>query len=197
MGAGDVTRLLGAVRAGDREALDALLPHVYEELRGIARAQVRRAGSDPTLQPTMVVHEAYMKLARSSAVPALDRSHFLSIAAAAMRQVLVDHARALLSRKRGGGWKQTLLTAGSQTYELQPEDVIALDRALEGLDERQRRIVECRYFAGMEEQEIAEVLGVSDRTVRREWVKARAWLYAALYGTAEGEAADGRLPADG
>jgi RNA polymerase sigma factor (TIGR02999 family) len=180
----EVTRLLGAVRRGERGALDELLPHVYEELRGLARAQVRRAGSDPTLQPTMVVHEAYMKLARSSAIPAVDRSHFLAIAATAMRQVLVDHARALLSRKRGGGWKQTLLTAGSQTYELKPEDLIALDRALDGLSERQRRIVECRYFAGMDEREIAEVLGLSDRTVRREWVKARAWLYAELYGDA-------------
>jgi RNA polymerase sigma-70 factor, ECF subfamily len=187
MSSGEVTRLLGAVRRGDREALDALLPHVYDELRAMAQAQVRRGGGDPTLQPTMVVHEAYMKLARSSGIPAVDRSHFLAIAATAMRQVLVDHARAMLSRKRGGGWKQTLLTAGSQSYELNPEDLIALDRALDGLEERQRRIVECRYFAGMEEREIAEVLGVTDRTVRREWVKARAWLYAALYGGSEGE----------
>lgn len=179
-----MTRLLGAVRRGDREALDALLPHVYDELRAVARAQVRRS-NDPALQPTVVVHEAYMKLARSSVIPAVDRSHFLAIAATAMRQVLVDHARAMLSHKRGGGWKQTMLTAGSQTYELRPEDLIELDRALDGLDERQRRIVECRYFAGMEEQEIAEILGVSDRTVRREWVKARAWLYAALYGPSD------------
>jgi RNA polymerase sigma factor (TIGR02999 family) len=179
---GEVTRLLGAVREGDREALDALLPHVYDELRALARAQMRRAGDDPALQATVVVHEAYMKLARSSVIPAVDRSHFLAIAATAMRQVLVDHARAMLSRKRGGGWKRTLLTAGSQSYELNPEDMIALDRALDGLGERQRRIVECRYFAGMEEREIAEVLGVTDRTVRREWVKARAWLYAAMYG---------------
>jgi RNA polymerase sigma factor (TIGR02999 family) len=182
---GEVTRLLGAVRRGDREALDALLPHVYEELRSLARMQVRRS-NDPALQPTVVVHEAYMKLARSSGVAAVDRSHFLAIAATAMRQVLVDHARAMLSHKRGGGWKQTVLTAGSQTYELTPEDMIALDRALENLDDRQRRIVECRYFAGMEEREIAELLGVSERTVRREWVKARAWLYAELYGGGDG-----------
>lgn len=178
---GEVTRLLGAVRDGDREALDALLPHVYDELRAVARAQLRHAGHDPALQPTVVVHEAYMKLARSSTIPASDRSHFLAIAATAMRQILVDHARAMLSHKRGGGWKQTMLTAGSQTYELKPEDLIALDRALETLDERQRRIVECRYFAGMEETEIADALGISDRTVRREWVRARAWLYATLY----------------
>lgn len=177
----EVTRLIEAVRGGDRAALDELLPHLYEELRGIARAQVRRVGGSATLQATAVVHEAYFKLARSGAIAASDRSHFLAIAAAAMRQVLVDHARAVLARKRGGGWHQTTLTAGSQSYEFRPVDLIALDRALDGLDERQRRIVECRYFGGLEETEIAEVLGVSDRTVRRDWVKARAWLYAALY----------------
>jgi RNA polymerase sigma factor (TIGR02999 family) len=186
MGTGEVTRLLGAVRQGDREALDALLPHVYDELRAIARAQVRRAVGDPAVQPTMVVHEAYMKLARGGGVAASDRSHFMAIAAKAMRQVLVDHARSMMSRKRGGGWHRTLLTAGSSSYELNPEDVIALDRALENLDERQRRIVECRYFAGMDEREIAGALGITDRTVRREWVKARAWLYAALYGDETG-----------
>ena len=187
MSTGEVTRLLGAVRQGDREALDALLPHVYAELRVLARAQMRRVGGDPALQPTVVVHEAYMKLARSRAIPAADRSHFLAIAATAMRQVLVDHARSLMSRKRGGGWKQTTLTVGSSSYELNPEDVVALDRALGGLEERQRRIVECRYFAGMEDGEIAAALGVSDRTVRREWVKARAWLYAELYPDAPAE----------
>lgn len=170
------------MRNGDREALDALLPHVYDELRAAARMQLHRVRNDPALQPTAVVHEAYMKLVRSDGIAAADRSHFLAIAASAMRQVLVDHARAMQSQKRGGGWKQTRLTAGSQTYELSPEDVIALDRALDTLDERQRRIVECRYFAGMEEKEIGEALGISDRTVRREWVKARAWLYTSLYG---------------
>ncbi|HEX6308400.1 MAG TPA: ECF-type sigma factor [Longimicrobiales bacterium] len=182
MSTGEVTRLLGAVRNGDREALDALLPHVYDELRAAARVQLHRVRNDPALQPTAVVHEAYMKLVRTNGIAAADRAHFLAIAAAAMRQVLVDHARAMLSRKRGGGWKQTRLTAGSRTYELSPEDVIALDRALATLDERQRQVVECRYFAGMEEKEIADALGISDRTVRREWVKARAWLYSSLYG---------------
>jgi RNA polymerase sigma factor (TIGR02999 family) len=182
--AGEVTRLLGALRAGDRSALDALLPHVYDELRSIARGQLRRGGAPGggvTLQPTVVVHEAYMKLARAGVVQAENRSHFMAIAATAMRQVIVDHARALLSQKRGGGWRQTTLTAGSASFELKPEDVIALDQAMATLEERQRRVVECRYFAGMEETEVAEALGVSERTVRREWVKARAWLYAALY----------------
>lgn len=187
MAGGDVTRLLGAVRRGEREALDELLPHVYQELRALAGSQMRRGGGDPALQPTVLVHEAYMKLARSSGIQASDRSHFLAIAATAMRQVLVDHARAMMAGRRGGGWKQTRLTAGSQVYELSPEDVIALDRALETLDERQRRVVECRYFAGMEETEIAALLGVSERTVRREWVKARAWLYDALYSGPRGK----------
>jgi RNA polymerase sigma factor (TIGR02999 family) len=181
---GEVTRLLQALQGGDRTALDALLPRVYDELRAIARGQLRRhaAGSDGgTLQATAVVHEAYLKLSRAGVIQAQSRAHFMAIAATAMRQVVVDHARALLSQKRGGGWKQTTLTTGSASYELKAEDVIGLDRALQTLDERQRRVVECRYFAGMEETEIAEALGVSERTVRREWVKARAWLYTALY----------------
>jgi RNA polymerase sigma-70 factor, ECF subfamily len=178
--AGEVTRLLQALHGGDRSALDRLLPHVYDELRGMARARLRgRPGS--SMQPTVLVHEAYLKLARAGTVNAADRSHFLAIAATAMRQVVVDHARAALSQKRGGGWQQTTLEAEPAAVQLAPEDVIALDRALDRLDPRQRTVVECRYFAGMEEEEIAEALGVSSRTVRREWVKARAWLYTELY----------------
>jgi RNA polymerase sigma factor (TIGR02999 family) len=180
--AAGVTQLLAAVRGGNREALDELLPHVYDELRAVARAQYARlGGGDPALQATALVHEAWFKLARGGALAVSDRAHFLAIAATAMRQVLVDHARAVMSKKRGGGWHQVTLTAGASSYQLNPEDMIALDRALDTLDERQRQIVECRYFAGMEEAEIAEALGVSDRTVRREWVKARAWLHSALY----------------
>ncbi|CAN5708029.1 ECF-type sigma factor [soil metagenome] len=178
--AGEVTRLLEVLRGGDRSALDRLLPHVYDELRSLARAHARR-GMSESLQPTVLVHEAYLKLARAGALQAADRGHFLAIAAAAMRQVVVDHARGMLSQKRGGGWKRTLLRDDSASTTMSPEDVIALDRALAGLDERQRQVVECRYFGGMEEAEIAEALGVSTRTVRREWVKARAWLYATLY----------------
>lgn len=177
---GEVTRLLEVMRAGDASALDRLLPLVYDELRALARYQVR-GGVDGALEPTALVHEAYLKLARSGGVRAADRAHFLAIAAAAMRQVVVDHARGMLSQKRGGGWKRTLLRDDSASTTLDPAEVIALDRALAELDERQRRIVECRFFAGMEETEIADVLGISTRTVRREWVKARAWLYAALY----------------
>jgi RNA polymerase sigma factor (TIGR02999 family) len=179
-GPGEVTRLLAALRAGDRTALDRLLPHVYDELRSLARAQARRHPG-LSLPPTALVHEAYLKLARAGTVSAADGPHFLAIAAAAMRQVVVDHARGLLARKRGGGWKRTLLRDDSLSVETDPAEVLALDRALAGLEERQRRIVECRYFGGMEEAEIASALGISTRTVRREWVKARAWLYAELY----------------
>jgi RNA polymerase sigma-70 factor, ECF subfamily len=176
-----VTQLLVAVRGGNRDALDRLLPHVYEDLRALARAQFRHGGGDPALQATALVHEAWLKLARAAAVPASDRSHFLAIAATAMRQVLVDHARASLSQKRGGEWRQVTLASAADSYELSPEDLIALDNALDTLPERQRRIVECRYFAGMEDAEIAAALDISDRTVRREWVKARAWLHSILY----------------
>jgi RNA polymerase sigma-70 factor, ECF subfamily len=178
---GEVTRLLDVLRGGDRSALDRLLPHVYDDLRQLARAQFRRADPSSSLQPTALVHEAYLKLARAGELNAAGRAHFLAIAATAMRQVVVDHARGMLSQKRGGGWKRTLLRDDSASTELDPAELIALDDALRTLDERQRRVVECRYFAGMEGAEVADALGVSVRTVRREWVKARAWLYAALY----------------
>lgn len=187
---GEVTVLLRALRGGERSALDRLLPHVYGELQALARGvSLRHAPS--SLQPTALVHEAYLKLARAGAVQAEDRAHFLAIAAAAMRQVVVDHARAALSQKRGGGWVRTVLHDDAAAVELVPEDVIGLDRALGTLDPRQRTIVECRFFAGMEEAEIAAALGVSTRTVRREWVKARAWLYTELYPEAGGQQADG------
>lgn len=179
---GDVTRLLGAVQHGDSDALDRIYPHVYDELRSVAARQLRRERTGHTLHPTALVHEAYMKLA-GGGLAAVNRSHFLAIAARAMRQVLVDHARRRGARKRGGEWHATTLTDGSASIELAPEEIIALDRALETLEPRQRQVVECRFFGGMEESEIAEALDVSERTVRRDWVKARAWLYREIYGT--------------
>lgn len=183
---GRVTRLLRAAREGDRAALDRLLPVVYDELRGLAAYQLRRERSGHTLHATALVHEAYMKLAGGGSVPARDRAHFLSIAARAMRQVLVDYARRRQAEKRGGGWHRTTLGEGDQAVEFRPAELLALDRALETLEERQRRVVELRFFGGLEETEIAEALDVSARTVRRDWVKARAWLYRELYP--EGEA---------
>jgi RNA polymerase sigma factor (TIGR02999 family) len=185
---GEVTRLLRAARGGDRGALDRVVPLVYAELRALARHQLGREHGARTLHATDLVHEAYLKLA-GGPVRAADRTHFLAIAARAMRQVLVDHARARRAAKRGLGWERTTLSSGDWTVEVDPGEVIALDDALEQLEPRQRQIVEYRFFGGMEEREIAELLGVSDRTVRREWVRARAWLYRAIY--AEPAAGDG------
>jgi RNA polymerase sigma factor (TIGR02999 family) len=178
---GDVTRLLAAVRSGDRDAVDRIVPLVYEDLRALARRQLGRERGARTLNATALVHEAYVKMA-AGGFDAMDRSHFLAIAARAMRQVLVDDARRRLAQKRGGGAAMTTLHDGSGALEVRAEEMLALDAALEQLDERQRRVVEYRFFGGLEEQEIAEVLGVSVRTVRRDWVKARAWLYRLLYG---------------
>jgi RNA polymerase sigma factor (TIGR02999 family) len=177
---GDVTQLLQAVSEGDSRALDRLVPLVYEELRSLAKRELYREQQGHTLHATALVHEAYLKLA-GSRMAASDRAHFLAIAARAMRQVLVDHARRRKAVKRGGDMVCTTLTDGGAPVEFQPNELIALDEALEKLDPRQRQIVEFRFFAGMEEKEVADVLGVSDRTVRREWVKARAWLYRAMY----------------
>jgi RNA polymerase sigma factor (TIGR02999 family) len=177
---GDVTVLLRAARGGDREALDRLMPLVYDELRAMARRQIGREREGHTLHATALVHEAYFKLA-SGGFDAGDRAHFLAIAARAMRQVLVDHARTRDAKKRGGGWARTTLGDAHAAAGFRPDEMIALDDALEQLDPRQRQVVEMRFFAGMEEKEIADVLGVTDRTVRRDWVKARAWLYRRLY----------------
>lgn len=191
--AGEVTRLLVAARDGEADALDRLVPLVYDELRALARRQLRREQEGHTLHATALVHEAYVKLNGGGAVAAADRAHFLAIASRAMRQVLVDHARRRNTAKRGEGWDRTtlsgvagLVAAGDRT----PEQLLALDRALESLDERQRRVVECRFFGGMEEQEIADALGLSVRTVRRDWVKARAWLYRELYAPGDGPGAE-------
>jgi RNA polymerase sigma-70 factor, ECF subfamily len=179
--AGEVTRLLYAVRNGEREALDRLLPLVYDDLRRMARGQLAGESAAPTLQATALVHEAYLKLAAGGHVDAVDRAHFLAISARAMRQVLVDYARRRRAAKRGGEWHRTTLSDGLASHPLDVEELLALDAALETLEPRQRQVVECRFFAGMEEEEIATALGVSARTVRREWVKARAWLNRALY----------------
>ena len=179
---GEVTQLLHAARAGDREAMDRIVPLVYEDLRRIARRQLRRGSSDRTMHPTSLVHEAYMKLAKGSALQAGDRAHFLAIAARAMRQVLVDDARRNSAAKRGSEWQHTTLGDAEWKPDLSPTELLSLNDAIDELEPRQRQVVEFRFFGGMEEQEIAETLGIAERTVRRDWVKARAWLYRSLYG---------------
>jgi len=172
---GDVTRLLQSARAGDRTALDRVLSLLYDDLRRVARRQLARERGSRTIQPTTLVHEAYLKLA-GSALNVRDRAHLLAIAAHAMRQVLVDHARERRAAKRGPDWVRTTISDAVYATDLDAEGLLALNDALERLDERQRQVVECRFFAGLDDGEIAEALGVTTRTVRRDWVKARAWL---------------------
>jgi RNA polymerase sigma factor (TIGR02999 family) len=158
------------------------MPLVYDDLRRLARRQLAREMGARSIQPTTLVHEAYLKLA-GSAPRAEDRAHFLAIASRAMRQVLVDQARERRAAKRGPEWARTTLTDGAWVAELDPASLIALDDALGRLDERQRQVVECRFFGGLDDDEIADALGVTARTVRRDWVKARAWLYRWLSET--------------
>jgi RNA polymerase sigma-70 factor (ECF subfamily) len=181
----NVTALLRRVSDGDAAAVERLFDVLYDELHRLAEAQLRRERVDHTLQPTALVHEAFLRLSGASP-DAQDRVHFASIAARAMRQVVVDHARRRAASKRGGGWFRTTLgPAVASATEIDPVEMIALDEALDTLDERQRRVVEMRFFAGLEETEVAAILGVTERTVRRDWVKARAWLYQTLYGDEE------------
>jgi RNA polymerase sigma-70 factor, ECF subfamily len=178
---GEVTRLLEAAVAGDSGALDRLVPLVYEDLRRVAHRQLDREGGGHTLQTTALIHEAYLKIAGGGSVSATSRAHFLAIAARAMRQVLVDYARKRKAAKRGGGVISVTLGDEPQPTDASAEDLLALNEALEQLDPRQRQVIECRFFGGMEEKDIAVALGVSERTVRRDWVKARAWLFQSLY----------------
>jgi RNA polymerase sigma factor (TIGR02999 family) len=174
---GEVTRLLRAAQEGQPAALDRLVPLVYEDLRRLAGRQLHREYGDCTLNATALVHECYLKLGEGAMV-AQDRAHFLAIASRTMRQVLVDHARNRKAAKRGGGaWDRTTLTDGAWVGDFDLDGMIALDEALAELEPRQRQVVECRFFGGMEEQEIAVALGISQRTVHRDWAKARAWLH--------------------
>ena len=178
--AGEVTRLLRAARDGDADAIDRIVPLVYEDLRRLARRQLGRQFGPQSVRPTELVHEAYVKLSVGGAAAAVDRAHFLAIAARAMRQVLVDDARHRLAAKRGGHRKRATLSGSHWVADVDLDELLTLNDALDELEPRQRQVVECRFFGGMEEREIAEALGVTERTVRRDWVKARAWLSRAL-----------------
>lgn len=176
----EVTQLLARARAGDAQARDAVYSAVYEELKHAARAQLRRMRD--AFQTTALVHEAWLKLGGAQ-MAAIDRNHFLALSARAMRQVLVDDARARKADKRGGGQEALTLTARLDSGERAAVEVLALDELLQRLhklDERAAQIVELRYFGGYEETEIAAMLGLSDRTVRRDWRKARAFLLAEM-----------------
>lgn len=175
--AGEVTQLLSALGDGDQSAAEALIPLVYDELRALASAYLRAEGDGHTLQPTALVHEAYLKLVNQHA-GLNGASHFFAIAAQAMRRILIDHARRRNAQRRGGGRAVTLRDDHATTAE-KPVDVLALDDALRKLAKehtRQARTVELRYFGGLGVRETAQVLGVSEITVKRDWRYAKAWL---------------------
>jgi RNA polymerase sigma factor (TIGR02999 family) len=179
----DVTRLLAQFRAGQPEAFEELLPLIYRELRRQAANYLRRERPGHTLQPTALVHEAYLRLIDQRDVQWQNRAHFFGIASQAMRRILIDHARAKGRNKRGGPLARVPLEEDHAVQGTFDVDILALDQALERLtklDERQARIVELRYFGGLGVEETAEVLSISPATVKREWTMAKAWLFNQL-----------------
>jgi RNA polymerase sigma factor (TIGR02999 family) len=173
-----VTELLVRWKAGDQEALEALVPLVYEELRNIARYHLQRERPGHTLQSAALVHEAYMRLLDQRPFATQNRAHFLAVASRLMRQILVDYARSHGAAKRGAD-RRVELDASLILPQEKSTDLVALDDALNGLaalDEQQGRIVEMRFFGGLATEEIADVLGISESTVKRDWNVAKAWL---------------------
>jgi len=174
-----VTQALLDLGGGNREALDRLLPLVYEHMRGLAQRELRRERLDHTLSPTALVHEAYLKLVQLDRIDWRGRAHFFGACAQAMRRILISHARMKKADKRGAGAVHVPVDNALVAAEERPEDLLALDEALaklEQLSERQARVVECRFFAGMGVEDTASALGISPATVKREWTAARAWL---------------------
>lgn len=179
----DVTQLLHDWRAGDQDALHRLMPMVYNELRHIASAYLRREHPGHTLQTAALVNEAYLRLIDQTRADWQNRAQFYGVAAQLMRRILVDHARENQAAKRGSGETKLALVEALNVGGKQDVDLLALDDALKTLakfDERQSRIVELRYFGGLEINEVAEVLSISPATVKREWSSARAWLFNQL-----------------
>jgi RNA polymerase sigma factor (TIGR02999 family) len=179
----EVTRLLAAWNGGDFEALEKVTQLVYQELKRVAHRYMQGQRPDHTLQTTALVHEAYLRLAEREHAGFENRTHFLAVAAKAMRQILVDHAKAGLRQKRGAGMKALELDEGASLSPEPTREIVDLNDALEqlaSLDMRKAQVVELKYFGGLKFQEIAEVLKVSEVTVRRDWTFSRAWLYAEL-----------------
>jgi len=175
----EITQLLLAWNQGDRRARDELMPFIYDELRRLARGYLRRERINHTLQPTALVHEAFLRLIDQSKVNWQNRAHFFGIAARLMRQILINHAEARRAAKRGGEAERVSLNDVDHFAAGQEIDLIALNEALnnlERIDPQQGQIVELRYFSGLTIEEIAEALGVAPATVKREWSTARAWL---------------------
>ncbi|MFN0105273.1 MAG: sigma-70 family RNA polymerase sigma factor [Bryobacteraceae bacterium] len=180
-----VTNLLRRLSAGDRSAQDELIPLIYGELKRIAGASMRGERPGHSLQATALVHEVYIRLAGNKNADWKDRSHFFAVAAHVMRQVLVDYARARRAGKRGGGQIPVSLDSCVVVSPENCETILEIHDLLEKLrqfDERQARIVELRFFVGLTEEEIALLMGMSSRTIKRDWIHAKAWLAAALAG---------------
>ena len=185
---GNVTELLLAFKGGDRAAFDRLVPLLYDDLRRVARAQLRRSRQGVTLDTTVLVHELYLKMADQQRLDAHDRGHFLAISAHAMRQVIADYARRRTAVKRGGDADPIPLDEVPEIADREARWLLDVDRALERLaarDERLARVVECRFFAGFSEEETAAALDTSLRTVQRDWMRARAWLKEELGNSGE------------
>ncbi len=176
----EVTRLLIRLTDGENAVLDDLLPLVYSELRRLAASYLRRERSDHTLQPTALVHEAYIRLVDQTQVRWQNRAHFFGVAAQMMRRILVDHARSQQAEKRGGEFQKLSLDENIDVSGERAADLVALDEALTRLaelDPVKSRVVELRFFGGLSVEETAEVLGVSAPTVKRQWRMAKAWLF--------------------
>lgn len=179
----DITQLLGAYRSGRKEVLDELYPLIYSELRGIARQQLGRSWNVDTLCATLLVNESYLKLLGGSSVTFADRVHFFSLASRAMRQIVLNYAESKSSQKRGADWQRVTLEQTLAAPTPGVEQVIEVGYALqeiERIDPKLAQLIEMKFFAGMTEVEIAEVQEVSDRTVRRNWLKAKALLTQTL-----------------
>lgn len=179
----DVTRLLRDARDGGSDARERLFERVYGELRRLAAGQLRNQRAGESWQPTALVNEAFLRMVDPAALDLEDRSHFFSVAVTVMRRVLVDHYRRRQAQKRGGGGARVTLHDPAQEDQGQRVDLLALDEALQELtkfDERKARVVELRFFGGLSVDEVADVLGVSKRTVESDWFFARAWLQSRL-----------------
>jgi RNA polymerase sigma factor (TIGR02999 family) len=182
---GDVTALLARVKLGDQDALGKLMPLVYDELRRLAGHYMRGERPEHTLQPTAVVHEAYVRMVGLDRLDWQNRSQFMGVAAQFMRRILINYARDRVAAKRGGTGARAQLDPANLAAGENPEEILAVDMAVARLAElnpEQSRVAEMRYFGGMSVEETAEVLGISPRTVKRHWALAKAWLHAELSG---------------
>lgn len=181
----EVTRILSRLAQGESGAAEQLVPILYGELHRIAALQLRGERRDHTLQPTALVNEAYLRLIEHESIDWADRQHFLAFASNTIRRILVDHARAKRSRKRGGEWQRITLTELGAPASAPPIDILDLDEALaelEGLNPRHARVIELRFFSELRTAEIAGILGISEKTVKNDWKAARTWLECRLEG---------------